>query len=177
MDLTEKFVRGELVFEGRLLKVHRDVVQLPDGHEEVREVMRHPGAAVVIPYLDDGRIVMVRQYRYALSSETLELPAGKLDSDEDPLVCARRELSEETGYEANHWTHLFCTYPAPGYTDELLWIYLAEDLIPGPNHPDPDEQLLVVHMPLEQALLKIKQGQITDCKTLSALLFLQVFHR
>jgi ADP-ribose pyrophosphatase len=175
MKLTEKFLSSEFIYDGKLLKLYRDRVELSDGQQEIREVIRHPGAAVIVPLLADGQIAMIQQYRYALSSETLEFPAGRLDVGEEPSICARRELSEETGYRTGKLTHLFCTYPAPGYTDELLWIYLAEELTPGQNHPDPDEQLYVVHLPLHEALNKLKTGEITDAKTICALLYLKTF--
>lgn len=175
MDFTEKFLRGKRVYDGKLLKVHRDVIAMPDGHEEVREVIRHTGAAVIVPHLGDGLYILVRQYRYALGCETLEFPAGRLDPGEDPLESARRELQEETGYQARRWDLLFQLHPAPGYSDERLWIYLAEDLQPGQSSPDADELLLTVKMSLDEALNKLRAGQITDAKTVAALLFLKAY--
>lgn len=175
MELTEKFVRGEKVYDGKLLQVHRDIVALPDGSEEVREVIRHPGAAVVVPHLGHGRLVLVRQFRYALNRETLEFPAGRLDPQEDPLDCARRELAEETGYLAGKWRHLFSLHPAPGYTDERLEIYLAEDLSTGESHPDDDERVQLIEASFDQLVDWFQQGKITDSKTCAALLYLKAF--
>jgi ADP-ribose pyrophosphatase len=173
MKLTEEFLHGERVYDGKLLKVHRDVVRLPSGKEEIREVIRHPGAAVVVPHLGGGRFVLVRQFRYALNRETLEFPAGRLDASESPLRCAKRELAEETGYLSKRWKRLFTLHPAPGYTDEILHIFLAESLQPGASHPDDDENLLIVEATLEQLLNKLRKGQITDSKTSAAILFLK----
>ena len=171
--LTETLVRGQRVYDGKLLKVHRDVVQLPDGKEEVREVLRHPGAAVIVPHLGNHRFVLVRQFRYAINRETLEFPAGRLDSDEEPLVCAKRELSEETGYVASRWKHLFSMHPAPGYTDEILEIFLAEQLLSGPNNPDDDENLVIMEADLDQLIQWFREGKITDAKTCAAILHMK----
>ncbi len=175
MDLTEKFIRGEQVFAGKLLNVFRDVVTKPDGHEEVREVMRHPGAAVIIPHLGNNRYVLVRQYRYALRQATIEFPAGRLDPGEDPLDCAERELAEETGYRTDNLEFLFKIHPAPGYTDELIYVYKAENLIKGPTDPDPDEVVLTIEKTLDELLNMLKKGEITDSKTVNAILFMHCF--
>jgi len=173
--LQETFVRGKLVYDGVLLKVFRDIVTLSDGHEEVREVMRHPGASIIIPDLGNGRLVLVRQFRYALDSVTLEFPAGRLDRGEDPETCARRELSEETGYRAGTLDYLFKIHPAPGYTDELIHIYHATELTEGKAHPDPDEELLIENHHIDGLLGMVKNGKITDLKTISALLYYRCF--
>jgi len=172
-NLIETFLSGQRVYDGKLLKVHRDVVRLTDGKEEVREVLRHPGAAVVVPHLGQNRFVLVRQFRYAINRETLEFPAGRLDPDEEPLVCAQRELSEETGYSAGRWQHLFSLHPAPGYTDERLEIFLAEQLRPGPTNPDEDENLVIVEGNLDQLIQWFQEGKISDAKTCAALLYLK----
>lgn len=175
MQLTEIFKQGEKTFDGKLLKVHRDIVRMPDGREEVREVLRHPGAAVVVPHLGAGRYVLVRQFRYAIGTETVEFPAGRLDDGEDPLACARRELAEETGFRAQRWKLLFHLHPAPGYTDELLYIYLADGLTAGENHPDADELVLSEQATLDQLVIWFQEGKITDAKTAAAILFLKAF--
>ncbi len=175
MDLNERCQHSEKVYDGKLLQIYRDLVTLANGHEEVREVIRHPGAAVVVPHLGKGRYLLVRQFRYALRRETLEFPAGRLEPGEQPLDCARRELREETGYIAQRWTHLFSLHPAPGYSDELLEIFLAEGLTAGPSQPDEDEQVLAVQVSLKELLERFKAGRITDAKTNSALLYLKAF--
>jgi len=172
-NLTEIFLHGQRVYDGKLLKVHRDIVRLPNGKEEVREVLRHPGAAVVVPHLGQSRFVLVRQFRYAINQEVIEFPAGRLDLDEEPLVCAQRERSEETGYIAGRWQHLFSLHPAPGYTDERLEIFLAEQLQPGLTNPDEDENLVIVEGNLDQLLQWFREGKITDAKTIAALLYLK----
>jgi ADP-ribose pyrophosphatase len=175
VDLKEELRRSEHVYGGKLLQVYRDVVVLSDGHEEIREVMRHPGAAVVVPYLGEGRFITVRQYRYPLDRETREFPAGRLDLDEDALACARRELAEETGYTAGWWKHLFSLHPAPGYTDEQLDIFLAGDLREGKSHPDADEQVVVEKTSLDELAEEFRRGRLTDSKTVAAVLYLKVF--
>ncbi|RJP75398.1 MAG: NUDIX hydrolase [Candidatus Zixiibacteriota bacterium] len=175
VDLNEELSGSERVYDGKLLQVYRDVVRLADGHEEIREVIRHPGAAVVVPYLGGGRVIAVRQYRHPLARVTLEFPAGRLDPEEDPQDCARRELAEETGYTAGRWEILFRMHPAPGYADELLVIYLARDLQEGPNHPDEDEQVLVETVDLDFLVNEFRGGRLTDSKTVAALLYLRAF--
>ncbi|MFH1862245.1 MAG: NUDIX hydrolase [bacterium] len=177
MDLIEKFLHGEQVFDGKLLKVYRDVVAMSDHHEEIREVIRHPGASVIVPRLANGRYVMVRQYRHAVGEVMLEFPAGRLDSGENPLLCAQRELVEETGYRAANWTLLFRFHPAPGYSDEILWVYLAENLTSGKSQPEPDEELMVTEFSPNELLQRFRAGEITDSKTVAALLFLELFNR
>jgi ADP-ribose pyrophosphatase len=173
--LNENLVRSEEVYSGALLKIYRDIVETPDGHHEAREVLRHPGASVVVPHLSDNRFVMVRQFRYALDQETLEFPAGRLDPGENPENCARRELAEETGYQADCVTFLFKIHPAPGYTDEIIYVYLAENLTPGPSCPDPDEYLLTTTISLDDLMQRFKKGEITDSKTLNAIFYLSLF--
>lgn len=175
MNFKETFLRGDCVFDGKLLKVYRDVIATPDGCEEIREIIRHPGAAVIVPQLDDGRFVLVRQFRYALGRETLEFPAGKLDPGEKPLICAERELEEETGYKAKNWELLLKTHPLPGYSDELHWIYRARHLIPGARNPDPDEWVRVETSSAEDLLDLMQKGDITDGKTITAFLYVTCF--
>lgn len=175
MNLKETFLSGDRVYDGKLLKVHRDVVAMSGGREEIREVIRHPGAAVIVPQLDDGRFVLVRQFRYALGEEILEFPAGKLDQGEDPLPCAQRELREETGYQAGEWELLLKTHPLPGYSDELHYIYHARNLIPGASHPDPDERVCVETVSAEDLFSLVEKGGITDGKTIIASLYVQCF--
>ncbi|TKJ37627.1 ADP-ribose pyrophosphatase [candidate division LCP-89 bacterium B3_LCP] len=175
MDFEEKFKSGGLVFDGKLLKLHRDIIRKPDGREEIREVIRHPGAAVIVPRLRDGRFVLVRQFRYALNRETVEFPAGKLDPGEDPLFCAQRELKEETGYYADDLKLLLKMQPAPAYSDEILWIYSAEDLTAGKNSPDSDELVSVELYTMDALFALYKRGEISDGKTVAALLHCKLF--
>lgn len=172
-ELIEKELASESVFDGRLLHVRRDTVLLPNGHEAVREWVKHPGAAAVIPVLDDGRVIMVRQYRYPVRRVTLEIPAGKLDvPGEDPLDCAKRELKEETGYTAAKYTKLFSLATTVGFSDEWIHIYAAEGLAAGEQCPDDDEFINVVRLPIEKAMEMVKDNTIVDAKTAVAVLLL-----
>jgi len=168
-DLTEQTIRGERVFRGKLLQVHRDLVRLPDGVSAEREYIEHPGAVMIIALLESGELVMERQYRYALRRDILELPAGKIDPGEPPLACARRELLEETGYAASSWRHIATTHPVVGYSDERIEIFLARGLTHQGARPDADEHLEVFKLPLATALDWVREGRITDSKTVVGL--------
>ena len=170
-DLLEKKLRSENIYDGVLLHVRRDTVTLPNGREAVREWVRHPGASAVLPVLEDGTVLLVRQYRYPVDRVTLEIPAGKLDSPkEDPLVCAVRELSEETGYTAKHWEKLTTIGTTVGFSNEYIHLYLARELSVGAQHTDEDEFVNVVQMPFSDALAMVKSGEIIDSKTIISLM-------
>lgn len=174
MDETafiEETLGSEQVFDGRLLKVYSDRVRLPDGHESVREIIRHPGAVVVIAVLDNGKLLFERQYRYPLRRVFHEMPAGKIDPGEHTLDTARRELREETGYKAKLWRQLGTIHPAIGYADERIEIYWAQGLTFVGADPDHGEILEVIELSLADALLAVRDGEITDGKTISALLW------
>lgn len=170
-NFIEETVSSEQVFDGRLLKVFSDRVRLPDGHESTREIIRHPGAVVVIAVLDNGKLLFERQYRYPLRRVFLEMPAGKIDAGEHTLDTARRELREETGYKAKLWRHLGTIHPAIGYADERIEIYWAQGLSFVGDSPDHGEILEIVELSLADALLAVRDGEITDGKTISALLW------
>ncbi len=177
-DLIEEKISSENVFDGVLLHVKRDYVKLPNGNKAVREWIKHQGASAVIPVLPNGDIIMVRQYRYPIGKVTLEIPAGKLDSiDEDPLVCAKRELSEETGYSAERYTKLHSLATTVGFSNEWIHIYLAEGLTKGKQHPDDDEFINMVVMPLSQALDLVSKGEIYDAKSVTAILMVYKLRR
>jgi ADP-ribose pyrophosphatase len=169
-DFTETEQLSETVFDGALLKVKRDRVRLPNGSEATREYVIHPGAVVMIPLLDSETVLLEWQYRYPLRRHLYELPAGKIDSGEDPLLTARRELLEETGYSAKRWEHLGTLHPCVGYSDERIEMYLAHDLIHEGHGGIEGEFLEVLRLPLDEALGWIAQGKITDSKTVAALL-------
>lgn len=170
--LIESCIESEPVWRGKLLDVRRDRVRLPDGTEGVREYIVHPGAVVIIPVLPDGRLIFERQYRYPVGRVMLELPAGKIDPDEDPLLTAQRELQEETGHTASRWRHLGTMHPTIGYANERIEIYLAEGLTAlGSNNLDEGEFLELVELSLPEALEAVRRGELTDGKTLSALLW------
>ena len=163
---------GEPVFEGRLLHVYRDRVRLPDGRESTREYIRHPGASAVVLLDGDGRVLLERQWRYPLSRAFWEIPAGKLDGAEDPLVCAKRELSEETGYTAAHISKLTTIATTVGFSNEKIHIYAATGLTPGQQHTDEDEFINVVLVPLNEAVAMVEDGRIIDAKSAVAILML-----
>ena len=172
-DLIETKISSEAVYDGNLLHVKRDTVRLPDGNTSVREWITHPGASAVIPLLPDGRVVLVRQYRYPVQAVTLEIPAGKLDSaGEDPLECAKRELKEETGYTAEKYTMLTKVATTVGFSNEFIHIYAAEELAAGEQCPDEDEFINIVKVPLEEAVEMVGDGRIYDAKSIAAVLLL-----
>jgi ADP-ribose pyrophosphatase len=174
-DLTEHFVSGEQVFDGKLLKVYRDVVRLPDGSRGAREYIRHPGAVAVVARFDDGRILLERQYRYPQRREFIEIPAGKLEPNEPHLETAKRELLEETGYSAAEWTRLGVVHTAIAYTDEAIELYLARKLTQGAARLDAGEFLETLVVPFAEAIAMVRDGRITDVKTVAALLWVDRF--
>lgn len=167
--LLEAELGTESVFDGVLLKVRRDRVRLPDGSEAYREYIRHPGAVVVVAVLPDGSVVFERQFRYPLRRAFLELPAGKIDAEEDVGACARRELREETGFEAGSWHHVGVMHPCIGYSDERIEIFLARNLTHVGHARDEGEFLEVHTMMPDEAERAVHEGHITDGKTICAL--------
>jgi ADP-ribose pyrophosphatase len=171
--LAEKKISGEGVYDGIFLKMKRDTVALPDGQYAVREYLEHPGAVAILAILDDGRILLERQYRYPIAQAVIEIPAGKLNTGEDPLLCAQRELQEETGYTAKHWSKIRRIHPVISYSTEFIDIYLAEGLSPGPARLDEEEFLDVFASPLEELLNWVETGKITDVKTIISTYWLE----
>ena len=169
----ERFVSGEQVFKGLLLDVRRDIVAMPDGSQATREYVVHPGAVVVVPILDDGRLVMERQYRYPVGRVMLEFPAGKLEAGEPPLTCAHRELMEETGYRAREWADAGILHNAMAYSTEVIHILFARALSAGTRALDVGELIDVALMSDAELDAAAGRGEITDAKTLVALLWLQ----
>jgi len=170
-DLIETELSSEHVFDGMLLKVRRDQVRTPSGGAAVREWIAHPGAVVVIAQLDNGKLLFERQFRYPLRRIFIELPAGKIDSSEHALDTARRELREETGYKARNWRHIGTMHPCIGYSDERIEIFFAHGLSFVGSGLDDEEFLEVLEMSLADALLAVRDGEITDAKTITALLW------
>jgi ADP-ribose pyrophosphatase len=173
--LAEAFLEGEEVYSGVLLHVHRDRVRLPNGRAAVREYIRHPGAAVIVPLFEDERVLLERQYRYPHGRIMVELPAGKLDPGEPHLDTAQRELREETGYVARDWRRLGVIHPAVAYTDEAIEIYLARGLEQRGAKLDDDEFLEIFALPFGEALAWVEQGRITDAKSVAGLLWVRTF--
>jgi ADP-ribose pyrophosphatase len=176
-DLTEKALSSEQVFDGTLLKVYRDAVRLPDGSAATREYIKHPGAVAVVPLFEDGRVLLERQFRYPHHREFIEVPAGKLDPGEPPLDTAKRELLEETGYVAAQWTRVGVIHTAIAYTDEAIEIFLARRLEERERKLDAGEFLETFSVPFEEAVEMIRDGRITDAKTVSALLLVERWRR
>lgn len=170
--LREHQLDSKQVFQGNFLRVSRDQVRMPDGHQSEREFIRHPGAAVVVPVLDDGRLVMERQFRYPLQRVILEFPAGKIDPGEPPLHTAVRELTEETGYSAAEWAYAGPIHNAAAYSDEVIHLYFARGLREGDSSLDHGEHLDVVLMTEDELDALAAKGELSDAKTLIGLLWL-----
>lgn len=168
MDLIEKTLSSTTIYDGKVIKVMRDQVSLPNGESAYREIVHHNGGATVLAVKDD-MVYFVRQYRYAYHDELLELPAGKLNEGEDPKSCAIRELEEETGLRATDVDLITKLYPSPGYTDEVIYVYLARDFVQGTQHLDEDEFLGVITLPLSTVKDMLDSGEIRDAKTIVAL--------
>lgn len=170
MDLREERLSSEEIYRGALLHVFRDAARLPDGSEGVREWIKHPGASAVVPLFEDGSTVLLRQFRYPPHREFLEVPAGKLDVEgEDPAEVAARELAEEAGFEAENLTDLGKTYPCIGYSDEIIYFFLAENLSPVESNTEHDEFVVPVRMPFDEAVAMAHRGEILDAKSALAL--------
>ncbi len=170
--LKEVMVSSRKVFSGRAVRLRVDEVRLePEGRAARREVVEHPGAVALVPLTADGQVLLVRQYRYAAGRELLEIPAGTLEPGEDPEVCARRELEEETGRRAVGLEHLASVFTSPGFCDELMHIYLArlEEGPGGQSHPDEDERIVLEAMPFEEALALALGGRMGDAKSVAGL--------
>ena len=164
--LRETRTGSEEIFDGIVLHVKRDTVRLPNGHSAIRELIRHIGAVCVIPVLDNGDVIMERQYRYPIDRVILEIPAGKLDAaGEDRLSAAQRELREETGYTAEEWINIGDFHAAPAYSDEYITMYMARGLRRGDRHLDEDEFLDVHTVPLKELVEEVMAGRISDAKT------------
>ena len=167
--MQERKLSSEMKFDGKLIKVTYDIADV-NGKEAWREVVHHPGASAVVAIDEDNRIIMEKQFRYALNDYLLEIPAGKLDAGEDPLVCAKRELEEETGIIASEWISLGTIATSPGFCNEVIHLYVAKGLSKGEIHWDEDEYVELERYTFDELLQRIKEERIKDSKTLSALL-------
>lgn len=165
MDLTEKKLSEEKIFDGVVLHVRRDTIELPNGNKSTREYIKHNGAVCVIPVTDEGEIVLERQYRYPIGRVVTEIPAGKLEIGEDPLEAAKRELYEETGYIPGKMEYIGEYIGSPALLEERVTMYLATELTKGDAHLDEDEFLEVFTMPLEEAYQRVMNNEFADAKT------------
>ena len=170
-NMEENTNSSKVVYKGELLDVRKDKVTLPNGKIATREWIKHPGAICCVPILPNKKIGLIRQYRYAIKKHMIEIPAGKLVWGEDPESCAKRELEEEIGFKANKFSFLTNIHPAIGFADEIMWLYLAEDLIKTNTKLDDDEFLELIPTKLEDALNMIWNGKITDVKTIVGLVW------
>lgn len=173
MEPTELTVDSSRVYEGNFIQVHKDTVRLPDGKLACREYINHPGAVAILALLDNGNILLERQYRYPARQEFIEVPAGKIDTGEDILLTAQRELLEETGYVAESWTHLTTAWPCIGYANERIEYFIASGLSHQGSQLDEGEFLEVFELSLSDAMAWIRLGKITDSKSLVGLFWLE----
>ena len=171
--LTEHTTAREELLKGHFLHVVRDTVRLPDGGAATREYVLHPGAVAIVPLLDDGRIVLERQYRHATRQVMIEIPAGKLDAGEGPLVCGQRELLEETGYVAREWAYAFTMYPTVAYSDEAIQVWFARGLEHRGAALDEGEFLEIITATPAEFLRWCQEGKVVDSKTLAAAVWIQ----
>ncbi|EKF49844.1 nudix hydrolase [Thermosipho africanus H17ap60334] len=166
----EKKISSKEIFKGLLLHVKKDEVMLENGRKSFREYVLHPGAVAVVPILDDNKVVLVKQFRYPIGKQLLEIPAGKFDfKDEDPLECAKRELKEETGFDAKDYLYLGYIHTTPGFSNEVIHLYLARNLESGQSNPDEDEIIDVEIEDFNTVLQKCISGEITDAKTIAGI--------
>lgn len=171
--LRETRIDGETAYDGDFLKVSRDRIRLPDGAETEREYIRHPGAVVILPLLDNGDVLLERQFRYPLGRVFVEFPAGKIDPGEDTFTCARRELQEETGYTASDWQYVCTIHNAIAYSDEHLELFLARGLKAGPAKLDDGEFLETFSVSVAELLQMVRRGEVTDVKTIIGAFWLE----
>ena len=172
-DLKEHKITSNQIFSGKLIDLYLDNVRLPNGKKSTREWLDHPGAVCLVPILNNGDILLIRQFRYGPRQEFIEIPAGKIDKNEEPLECGFRELEEETGYKSNKLTFLTNIHPAIGFSNEKMWMYLAEELELSEMKLDEDEFLELLPTPLNMALEWVFSGKITDVKTIIGILWVK----
>lgn len=173
--LREETIESNTVYKGHFIELRRDRVQLPDGREAAREYVVHPGAVMIVAMLPDGKLVMERQYRYPVGQTMIEFPAGKLDAGEGGLACAQRELWEETGYKARRWAKAGIMHPVIGYATEIIEIWFADELTLGERHLDDGEFLDVFSASLQELEDWMRDGQLTDVKTIVGMMWLSKF--
>lgn len=176
--LNYKLLESNIIYKGRVFDIKVDKIEYESGNESLREIALHNGGAVILAVSKDNKILLVEQFRYPFEKRLLELPAGKLEINEDPLVCAKRELTEETGYSSSKYTKLGAICTTPGFCSEILHIFLAEDLTPGNHNREEGEQgMEVLELPLVQIENMISSGQIVDAKTICAILYYKLLKK
>ena len=175
-NLEEKTLQSKEIFSGKVISLHLQDVELPNGKQAKREIIKHPGAVAILAITNDNKVVMVEQYRKALERTIVEIPAGKLEKGEEPAVCARRELEEETGYECEHLELLTSFYTSPGFADEIIHVFLAKGLMKKENAAclDEDEFVNLEELTLEEVKQYVKDQKIYDAKTIFAVQYLQL---
>jgi ADP-ribose pyrophosphatase len=175
-QLEEKTIHSEKIFSGKVISLFLEDVELPNGKTSKREIIKHPGAVAILAITDENKIIMVEQFRKALERTIVEIPAGKIEKGEDPVVCARRELEEETGYECKSLELLISFYTAPGFADEIIHVYIAKGLVKKEDSAplDEDEFVNLEELTLEEAIQAIKEQKIYDAKTIFAVQYLQL---
>ncbi|KAB3527376.1 NUDIX hydrolase [Alkaliphilus serpentinus] len=171
MTREEKTMKSEKIYEGKVINLRVDTVELPDRKYSKREIVEHSGAVGILAITNDDKLIFVKQFRKTIEDELLEIPAGRIETDEIPDTTAARELEEETGFKSNKLKKLTAVLSSPGFSNEVIHIYLAEDLQEGTAQPDEDEYIEVIYLTLEEALDKILKGEIRDSKTTLAVLF------
>lgn len=170
MDMTEKKISSKLIYDGKILRLHVDTVELPNGKQALREVADHPGGVAIVAIDNQDNVLTVTQYRYAFSRVMEEIPAGKLERGEDPHDAALRELKEETGATPARFTELGPLVVSPGAYGEVLYLYLAEGLDMGETSPDEDEFLALIRTPFDEMVRRVMDGELTDAKTVAGVL-------
>lgn len=175
--MNDKLLKSQILYKGKVFDHQVDEIEYDSGNKTIREVAIHPGGAVVAPVKDDGKIILVKQFRYPLQKTLIELPAGKLDKNEDPLVCAKRELEEETGYKAKEFKKLGEIYTSPGYSTEKLYIFSAKGLTPGNHNREEGEKgMEILELSLNEIEKMIVRGDITDAKTIVGIHYLKILN-
>lgn len=169
--IPEKTIKSEQLYQGKIVKLRKDTIILPDGRKAIREIVEHPGAVVILAEREEQKVVLVRQFRKAVEKFLLELPAGTIELSEKIIDCARRELEEETGYIAKNWQEIFHFYSAPGFCNERLTLYYASNLIKTRSNADQDEFIEIVELSREEIKLLIKNRNIIDAKSLVGILW------
>lgn len=170
MTFEEKTMKSEKIYEGRIINLRVDTVELPNKKYSKREIVEHPGAVGIIAITKDNEVILVKQYRKPIEDTLLEIPAGKLEPKEDPQECAIRELEEETGFATDNVQKILEFYTTPGFSNEVMHIYIAKDLKEGTVNLDDDENIQIIKLPIDEVLYKVKTGEIKDAKTIIGIL-------